>query len=65
MHNPIVRTKPFKLCELNYGPLSETKISGRPCLLKMSRNEVMVAWDVVHAIFTTSGYLLYASTTTR
>ena len=51
--------------DINCGPLSETMVVGRPCRLKISRRTMIVAVAVVMGMFTISGYLLYASRTTK
>ena len=52
--------------DVNWGPLSETNLSGRPCLENRLSNAFMVSLvEVEDDILITSGHLLYASTTIR
>ena len=52
--------------DVNWGPLSETNLSGRPFLDYRLRNALVVSLvDVENDILITSGHLLHASTTIR
>ena len=52
--------------DVNWGLLSETNLSGRPCLEnKLSNAFVVSPVEVEDDILITSGHLLYASTTIR
>ena len=52
--------------DVNWVPLSETNLSGRPCLENRLTNTLVVSLnDAEDDILITSGHLLYASTTIR
>ena len=52
--------------DVNWGPLSETNLSEKPCLENRLSNAFMVSlFEVEDDILITSGHLLYASTTIR
>ena len=56
----------LNMSDVNWVPLQETNLSGRPCLANRLSNTLMVSLvDVEEDILITSGHLLYASTTIR
>ena len=62
---PFEVTNELNSLDVNWAPLSDTICCGSPNLAKINRSALIVDVLVAESIGTTSGHLLWASTTTR
>ena len=59
---PFRRMNSSNSFDTNAGPLSDPRVSGKPCVVKVTHNFSMAADDVVDGTMCTSIYFEYAST---